>query len=381
MDDFSMIPEEFLDVPPLAKKCKWSESTMDDAAKLEFLKKNLLRNIMTFEASKVKGETIFAKIYPYEQQSNDVAQNFEEKLKIDDNKNKAVDISFTADEVTTSADVQGYSAKEDAKLCKLYDSKTGGCFKGSSCKLKHLPLSTNNYEAKDIVFTADEVKELYEEPLATSDALVAVQGYSTKEDAQLCKFYDPKTGGCFKGSLCKLKHLPLSTDNYECRDREEVFVHKKDFSEILPQEHYDIKITFIMTPKKFLFRFNDPDYHTKLEDIQAKVNDPREVRHYTKITFIPEIDQLYLVKIDDEFKRAKVIDVIDDAYIIWCLDEGCLKSASMNTLYDWNLRLNDFKFLTDEMEISNIIPIRDNDMKAKSRLLDFQKSGYLKALT
>ncbi|CAG9804647.1 unnamed protein product [Chironomus riparius] len=324
MNDFSMVPEEFLNVPPLAKKCKWIENTKDDKSKLEFLNNNVLKKILTFEAIKVRGETVLAKIYPYEEaQANDeVAQNFEEKLQIEGHKNKV-----------------------------------------------EMPM-----------FTPEEVKELYEEPLGTSDALIAVQGYSTNEDAQFCKFYDPNTGGCFKGSMCKLKHLPPSTDNYECRDREEIFVERKDFGLIVPQQHYDIKIMFIISTNKFIFRFIDPDYETKLEDIQTKINHPSETRNYKKIAFIPEVSQLVLVKDNDEFKRAKVINDIDDSYIIWCLDEGCLKSANMNALYDWNLRLNDPKFLTDEMEISNIIPFNDNDVKAKFRLLDFQRIKTLKAL-
>ncbi|XP_070496143.1 uncharacterized protein [Chironomus tepperi] len=322
MNAFSMVPEEFVEIPPLAKKCKWSDGSMDDAAKLEFLKNNLLKNILTFEALKVRGETVFTKIYPYEQQINDeVAQSFDEKLKIEES------------------------------------------------------------PAANSIFTADEMKELYEEPLATTDALVAVQGYSTKDDAELCKFYDPKTGGCFKGSMCKLKHLPLSTDSYECRDREEVFVDKKEFGSIMPQQFYDIKIMFIMSANRIIFRFKDDEYQAKYKAIEAKINNKNETRNYKKIAFIPEIDQLFLFKDNDDFKRAKVVDIIDDSYIVWCLDEGSLKRAGMTELYDWNLRLNDDMFLTHEMEISNIIPIKDNDIKAKFRLLDFQRIDTLKALT
>lgn len=320
--DFSMIPEDFVDIPPLAKKCIWFENTMDNKEKLEYLENNLLKNILTFEALKVRGEIVFTKIYSYDQKiAQEITQNFDEMLNIEE----APKVSNT-------------------------------------------------------IFTAEEVEELYEEPLATSDALVAVQGFSTKDDAQLCKFYDPNTGGCFKGAKCKQKHLPLGTDSYDCRDREEVFVDKKDFSEILPQQFYDIKIMFIVSANKLIFRFIDPDYEVKLEDIQKKINNPSEIRNYKKIAFIPEVDQLVLCKIG-QFKRAKVVDVVDDFYIIWCLDEGVLKNAYMDALYDWNLRLNDFKFLTDEMEISNIIPIKDKDVKAKLRLLDFQRIDTLKALT
>ena len=330
MDVFLVIPDQFNDIPALAKKCKWVESGIDDDpdSKLGFLNEHLLKNILTFEAMKIKGETVLTKIYPCEDENSD-----------DEN---ASDIA------------------EDLEATLKFEVENCG----------------------NDMFTADEINELYEEPLDTENALIAVQGFATKEDERLCRFYDPKTGGCFKGSLCKLQHLPLSTDSYECRDRQEVFVHKENYDLIVPKKHYDIKITFMIAVNRFIFRFNDPDYQAKLGDIQAKINDKEEVKAYKKISLIPEISQLVLVKINEEFKRGKVMDIInEDSYIVWCLDEGCLKSVKMNFLYDWNIRLQDYKNLTHEMEISDIISLKDNDVQGKLRLMEIQrKSGTIKAL-
>ncbi len=54
--------------------------------------------------------------------------------------------------------------------------------------------------------TQEELDELYEEPFSTENALVAVMGYDPQDDKRICKYFDPKTNACFKGSNCKLEH-------------------------------------------------------------------------------------------------------------------------------------------------------------------------------
>lgn len=56
--------------------------------------------------------------------------------------------------------------------------------------------------------TKEQLDQLYEEPLGTENALKAVMGHVPKDDRRLCKHYDPKIKGCFKGNNCKLEHLP-----------------------------------------------------------------------------------------------------------------------------------------------------------------------------
>lgn len=57
--------------------------------------------------------------------------------------------------------------------------------------------------------TQEELDELYEEPLNTENALEAVMGYTPQDDKRICKFFDPKTNACFKGSNCKLEHTTI----------------------------------------------------------------------------------------------------------------------------------------------------------------------------
>lgn len=62
--------------------------------------------------------------------------------------------------------------------------------------------------------TPEQMEILNEEPMTTSNALKAVMGYAPQDDKRYCKFYDPKTKGCFKGVNCKLEHLPILTGTF-----------------------------------------------------------------------------------------------------------------------------------------------------------------------
>lgn len=66
-------------------------------------------------------------------------------------------------------------------------------------------VQANKYSHNEL--TPEQMKILYEEPLNTENAMVAVMGYNPTDDKRICKFYDPKTKGCFKGANCRLEHV------------------------------------------------------------------------------------------------------------------------------------------------------------------------------
>lgn len=56
--------------------------------------------------------------------------------------------------------------------------------------------------------TQEQIDILYEEPeMVTTNALKAVLGYVPNDDSRICQFYDPATGGCFKGNACRKEHV------------------------------------------------------------------------------------------------------------------------------------------------------------------------------
>lgn len=72
----------------------------------------------------------------------------------------------------------------------------------------HNNLSINeNVPTKHFELTAEQLRELNEEPLNTENAMVAVMGYNPKDDKRICKFYNSQTGECFKGANCTYEHV------------------------------------------------------------------------------------------------------------------------------------------------------------------------------
>lgn len=83
---------------------------------------------------------------------------------------------------------------------------------GANCNRTMATTTKSKRDVNDL--TKEQLDELYEEPLGTSNALKAVMGYAPKDDRRICKHYDPKTKGCFKGNNCKLEHVaPIKGNN------------------------------------------------------------------------------------------------------------------------------------------------------------------------
>lgn len=67
-------------------------------------------------------------------------------------------------------------------------------------------LSVRNEQSE---LTDEQMKELFEEPeMQTMNAVKAVVGYVPTDEKRYCRFYNPITNGCFKGSKCLLLHAP-----------------------------------------------------------------------------------------------------------------------------------------------------------------------------
>lgn len=74
----------------------------------------------------------------------------------------------------------------------------------------NLSIDDNVQASKHYEFTAEQLRELNEEPLNTENAMVAVMGYNPKDDKRICKFYNSKTNDCFKGAHCKYEHVEIN---------------------------------------------------------------------------------------------------------------------------------------------------------------------------
>lgn len=68
-------------------------------------------------------------------------------------------------------------------------------------------------ESDAVTFTREELEELFEQPLNTSNPLKAIMGYAPKDDERICHFYNPKTGKCYKGNNCHFEHVAILKGN------------------------------------------------------------------------------------------------------------------------------------------------------------------------
>lgn len=246
---------------------------------------------------------------------------------------------------------------------------------------------------KPIKLSEKAVEMFFEEPeLVTEDHMVAIQGFRTKDDEQLCNFYDPVTGACFKGARCKLRHVAKISDGISCTDNTEVYIYEDDLrNHPLPALHSKVKIeiTHFKNATSFYCRYYKlkptRSGHT-LETLTNHMNKEEEIKTYALLEGAPSIMQLVLVKSDDIFRRGRIEHVSDEDENITVLlvDLGTLENHKSNKLYQYCPRFDYLPFQTVEMEITNILPLAgDFSRAAIDRILTYLEGSekkYLKAL-
>lgn len=89
---------------------------------------------------------------------------------------------------------------------------------------KHSYQIHNEYEADPLDLTDQQRKELFEEPvMQTENVLKAVIGYVPTDERRYCRYYNPISNACFKGSKCLLLHAPSIDGKYQ-RDYHLLFI-------------------------------------------------------------------------------------------------------------------------------------------------------------
>lgn len=233
------------------------------------------------------------------------------------------------------------------------------------------PLDTN--------FMTEQEKELLNVDLNTSDAEVAVYGFKpSNEEARLCKFYDPKIGGCFKGGRCKFRHqLRVEED---LLDTQTIWFDNIPKRIPIPELHSTVKIdvTHFLDVNRFYCVYKNPSEDRKVEDLLRTMNKKELVACYKQITLPPSEKQLVIVKVRGKFYRGRVEDVEDsnvEIFTVLLVDFGnVVELNKFNHMYEWVTCFDDVPFRTVEMIIANIKPI--------SKELSYEGVEYLdKTLT
>lgn len=176
--------------------------------------------------------------------------------------------------------------------------------------IENLSLSTEPYKIDRKQLTEDELEMLYEEPLNTTNAMKAVMGYDPQDDKRICRFYDPKTGACFKGANCKLEHILPQPEGWT--------------KDVLPSSSImDCRHPAIIYPSGSIVSIT-PTYVGRLDRFYAQINDPHQaivpmvwndedIPSWKRLKKPPYMYELVLARyIDDLWYRAQIMSHDDD---------------------------------------------------------------------
>lgn len=240
--------------------------------------------------------------------------------------------------------------------------------------------STNSKE----IFTVKELEVLNEEPLNTENPLIAVEGFVTRDDNRLCKFYDPKIGGCFKGGRCRQRHQ-LEIKDGTCRDA--IKIDYLNIPKVLASPAVFTKVRIEITHwyciDKFLCRYRNlkpSKFNVDLDSLIDFINEDEQIKTYTPIKFNPAFKQLVLYKANDgKFYRARIESCFDENMNVelMLVDLGTVEFASQDRIFNWSCEFNSVAFQSVEMEIINIQSFPDNagDVEGIKIIMNYQKEG------
>lgn len=180
--------------------------------------------------------------------------------------------------------------------------------------------------------TNAELDMLHEENFSTSNVMKAVMGHDPQDDKRICRFYNPKTGGCFKGSSCKLEHTLRQPEGWT----KDTLPCSTIIENIHPIKVFTAGSIINITPT----------YIDRMDRFYAQINDPNEagaplvwndddIPSWKILRQPPHIFQLILSRyIDGLWYRAKVLSHDDDykMFKVFYVDYGNHQVVNLNEL-------------------------------------------------
>ncbi|XP_052898502.1 uncharacterized protein LOC128305200 isoform X1 [Anopheles moucheti] len=218
-------------------------------------------------------------------------------------------------------------------------------------------------------FTEEELEQLDNISQSTTNAMKAVLGYVPKDDERLCKHYDPKTKGCFKGSNCRLRHEPKDPNGWTL-DKDTVSVSVPAQMEMpLPNTYVTLHTTCIIDVDTFYAHvIGDISDYSNYEQLMSEMNDPAVVANYKPLKLMPALGELVIAKYEDLWYRATVCDAFDRAVSVFYVDYGNTAMVGSNEVRRWEDRFKYIPFQAVCCRISNIQRIKPCHLEAIQRL-------------
>ncbi|XP_055917425.1 uncharacterized protein LOC129949801 [Eupeodes corollae] len=189
--------------------------------------------------------------------------------------------------------------------------------------------------------TQAELDELYEEPVQTTNAMKAVMGYIPKDEARICKFYNPVTKSCFKGSNCKMEHTAIMQDGWT-KDTETVLIdvcvpmaYPKDGTVLRVIPTHIVDVCTFYAQMEFSERNDNPLFWSS-----------REIPDKTKLKRPPfQFDMVLAQFTDGNWYRAQVMDSFEDnTFRVFYVDYGNEDIVPLSCLAEWNKNLSSYSF-------------------------------------
>jgi hypothetical protein len=175
----------------------------------------------------------------------------------------------------------------------------------------------------------------------------------------VCKFYEPTTGGCFKGGRCKLKHLPEHRDGYEKRDKVNILynIPTKVIHNGFQNSRQLVKIVSFVTLSKFYCRYQSSDEaDNDFLKLVQQMNSAEEMELYEKYEANQMLveNQPIIVNVNGVFYRAIITELEDmeGYYEVFLVDKG--EFHHIKTIYKSNMRYQKHDYMAIEMEMIGI---------------------------
>lgn len=238
--------------------------------------------------------------------------------------------------------------------------------RGNSLVVDILSLETNEMSLNN-----DWMLKVANEQLESTDnPQIATQGFVTN-DKNICEFYDPKTGGCWKGAKCRQLHV-MKTSEGIFADKE--FVHLFENSpaqidELTLPEKFNILVTEFLTVNRFICCY-EGDSEAMAENIE-RINNEMSDYSLSPLQRIPANGEIVFVKSEKGlYFRARVETPDDDEQIqVLLLDVGEMVMINLEQLYEMEGSFQDLPILTMEMQIDSIVPTDDDEKSEMAKQL------------
>uniref|UniRef100_A0A182QMP2 C3H1-type domain-containing protein n=1 Tax=Anopheles farauti TaxID=69004 RepID=A0A182QMP2_9DIPT len=228
--------------------------------------------------------------------------------------------------------------------------------------------------------TEQELQQLDELPQSTTNAMKAVLGYVPKDDAQLCKFYDPVTKRCFKGANCRMRHEMKDPDGWTLdKDTVSAFIPAR-LEDPQPDTFVTLLPTFIVDVNLFYAHIiGNETNDRKYEELMAKMNDPVMVAQYKPLKLMPALGELVLAKYEEVWYRATVCEQFESTVSVFYVDYGNTAMVGMEEVRRWE---DCFKYLPYQAiccRIANIQRIKPFHVEALEQITESLLDKRLKA--